>query len=71
MLGSKGTLRTAGSRLSTYGGAVVVGDCWCCVWRWELMRCMKVVLPEPAMPIQTIATGGWVGVVEEAMVAGW
>ena len=35
------------------------------------MRCMKVVLPEPAMPIQTIATGGWVGVVEEAMVAGW
>ena len=24
----------------------------------ELMRCMKVVLPEPAMPMQTTATGG-------------
>ena len=36
------------------------------------MRCMKVVLPEPAMPIQTTATGGLeaeaVGVEEDAMV---
>ena len=23
------------------------------------MRCMKVVLPDPAMPTQTIATGPW------------
>lgn len=35
------------------------------------MRWRKVVLPEPAMPIVTIATGGFAGVgveVEEAMV---
>ena len=29
------------------------------------MRCMKVVLPEPAMPTQTMATGGFCSVVEE------
>lgn len=27
------------------------------------MRCMKVVLPEPAMPMQTMATGGFCSVV--------
>ena len=84
MLLSKGTDRTAGSRLRTYGGAEeeVVGEdevegcccccCCCCCWcRWALMRCMKVVLPEPAMPMQMIATGGWgVVVVEEAAMVG-
>lgn len=40
MLLSKGTVRTAGSRFITYGG-----ERW--AWRWELIRCMKVVLPEP------------------------
>ena len=29
---------------------------------------MKVVLPEPAMPMQTMATGGFCEVVEDAMV---
>lgn len=75
MFESKGTLRTAGSRFITYGGAVVSGACVCCVWRWELMRCMKVVLPDPAMPTQTIETGGcfcWApapaAVLDEAMI---
>jgi hypothetical protein len=34
------------------------------------MRCMKVVLPEPAMPTQTMATGGFCSAVEDAMVDG-
>lgn len=39
------------------------------------MRCRKVVLPEPAMPTHTIATGGWavggaVGLVDVAMAGG-
>lgn len=40
MLLSKGTEWTAGSRLRTYGGLSL--EC-----RYELMRCMKVVLPDP------------------------
>ena len=59
MFESKGTLRTAGSRLITYGGATVLGDSVWAVCRWELMRCINVVLPDPAMPTQTMATGGF------------
>lgn len=36
------------------------------------MRCMKVVLPEPAMPMQTTVTGGFAAscaVVEEEVEA--
>ena len=40
MLEEKGTLRTAGSRFITYGGASLA-------WRWALILCIKVVLPEP------------------------
>src|SRR5262249_127288 len=40
MLLSKGTFRTAGSRLMTYGGSLLP-------WRWALIRCMKVVFPDP------------------------
>ena len=50
MFASYGSVMTAGSRLRTYGGFR-----W--AWRWTLMRCMKVVLPEPAIPTQTMTVG--------------
>lgn len=71
MLASNGTLATAGSRLSVYGG-----DGGVSAWRYELMRCTKVVLPEPAMPMVMITTGFLGGAApveaddEEAMVCG-
>lgn len=47
MLESNGTERTAGSRLMTYGGVF-----FAC--RWALIRCMKVVLPEPGRVISCL-----------------
>lgn len=41
MLQSKGTSSVAGSRLMTYGGLPFE-------WRWELMRLMNVVFPDPS-----------------------
>ena len=38
---SNGTLRTAGSRLMTYGGSLLP-------WRCELILCINVVFPEPS-----------------------
>ena len=52
MFASKGTFATAGSRLRTYGG---VGGIFAC--RCASMRCTKVDLPEPAIPIAMIQTG--------------
>ena len=64
MLGVKGMWWTAGSRFRMYGGAEAVlgtegvGDVGSgCVYRCETRRCMKVVLPLPAMPMQTMQTG--------------
>ena len=47
MLLSKGTLRTAGSRLITYGRSF-----WPC--RCAFIRCMKVVLPEPGEVLEEL-----------------
>jgi len=48
-LAPNGTFSTAGSKLMTYGGVFFA-------WRVEFNRCMKVVFPDPAIPIQ-ITTG--------------
>jgi hypothetical protein len=58
-----------------YGGVGAVLDTELSVWvgsEWvymcETRRCMKVVLPLPAMPTQTMATGE-LGLLDEGMVA--
>jgi hypothetical protein len=50
-----------------YGGAVVDEFSLCCSWRWLLILCMKVVLPDPAIPTHTTTTGAGAASVE-AMV---
>lgn len=57
MLESKGTDLTAGSRLMAYGGATVDDFSLCSSWRWLLILCMNVVLPDPAIPTHTTTTG--------------
>lgn len=58
ILGSNGVLRTAGSKLRIYGalcpsvGGSVTLEC-----RKEFIRCTKVVLPDPAIPMVTMTMG--------------
>lgn len=60
MLGSNETFATAGSRFSLYGGEGGLSE-----WRYEFIRCTKVVFPDPAIPIVMITIGFFVDSLDE------
>lgn len=68
MLGSNETFATAGSRFSLYGGEGGLSE-----WRYEFIRCTKVVFPDPAIPIVMITIGFFVDSLDEveAMMHGF